>query len=89
MKAAIPSWATFSLRYVLCGKPDCAKRHGPYWYATWKARTGGRTRNRYVGTDARLAQVLHVSARRIATMRTAAMKAARRRAARARARGRR
>ena len=34
-------------RRILCGKPRCAKFHGPYWYAFWKA--GGRTRCRYIG----------------------------------------
>lgn len=32
---------------VLCGKPNCAKLHGPYWYGY---RTlGGRTKKQYFG----------------------------------------
>jgi hypothetical protein len=38
---------TYQLELVLCGKPKCRKRHGPYWYAYWTA--GSRTRKRYIG----------------------------------------
>lgn len=38
---------TYQLERVLCGKGNCAKLHGPYWYAYWKA--GGRVRKRYIG----------------------------------------
>jgi hypothetical protein len=38
---------TYQLELVLCGKPRCRKRHGPYWYAYWSR--GNRTRKRYVG----------------------------------------
>lgn len=38
---------TYQLELVLCGKPRCRKRHGPYWYAYWTK--GRRTHKRYVG----------------------------------------
>jgi len=38
---------TYELRHVLCGKPGCQKKHGPYWYAYWTA--GGRVRTVYIG----------------------------------------
>lgn len=34
---------------VKCGKPDCDKLHGPYWYG-YKT-IGGRVRKRYFGKD--------------------------------------
>lgn len=52
----MPRGATLRRQYVLCGKPHCVRRHGPYWYAFWKE--GGRTRSAYVGSDARLAELL-------------------------------
>lgn len=41
------SSVTYQLELVQCGKPNCRKWHGPYWYAYWSA--GGRTRSLYVG----------------------------------------
>ncbi len=38
---------TYELRAVLCGKPKCARQHGPYWYAYWTQ--GGRVRTVYIG----------------------------------------
>lgn len=38
---------TYELRHVLCGKANCRKLHGPYWYAYWTA--GGRVRTCYIG----------------------------------------
>lgn len=38
---------TYQSRLVLCGKPNCAKLHGPYWYAYWTA--GGRVQTHYIG----------------------------------------
>lgn len=38
---------TYELRHVLCGKANCRKLHGPYWYAYWTA--GGRVRTAYIG----------------------------------------
>lgn len=38
---------TYAQRYVLCGKPRCARWHGPYWYAYWKAK--GKVHSKYVG----------------------------------------
>jgi hypothetical protein len=38
---------TYQLRWVKCGKPNCIKKHGPYWYAFTKV--GGRVHTRYVG----------------------------------------
>lgn len=32
---------------VKCGKRNCDRWHGPYWYAYWRAC--GRTRKRYIG----------------------------------------
>lgn len=40
-------WLTLRLELVLCGKPKCQKRHGPYWYVCW--REGRRTVKAYVG----------------------------------------
>jgi len=42
----------FRRQWILCGKPNCKKKHGPYWYAfrKTKKRTGAmRTVSRYVG----------------------------------------
>lgn len=38
---------TYQRELVLCGKPKCRKRHGPYWYAYWTQ--GRRTMTRYIG----------------------------------------
>lgn len=38
---------TLRLESVLCGKPDCGKLHGPYWYG-W-IRVGLKTRKVYFG----------------------------------------
>lgn len=38
---------TYELRPVLCGKPNCNRHHGPYWYAFWTA--GNRVRTVYIG----------------------------------------
>lgn len=38
---------TYELRPVLCGKPNCLRHHGPYWYAYWTE--GGRVRTAYIG----------------------------------------
>ena len=42
---------SYELRHVLCGKKGCARLHGPYWYAYWRA--GTRTRSYYVGKEFR------------------------------------
>lgn len=42
---------TYQLERVQCGKPRCARWHGPYWYAYWSA--GGRTRSLYIGKKLR------------------------------------
>lgn len=44
---------TYQLEYVKCGKPNCDKWHGPYWYAYWSA--GGKTRSLYLGKTLRTA----------------------------------
>lgn len=44
--------------------------HGPYWFAYWKA--GGRTRCRYVGSDARASVLLAMHARAKAASKTVA-----------------
>jgi hypothetical protein len=33
---------TISKEYVYCGKPDCHRRHGTYYYAYWKDANGNR-----------------------------------------------
>lgn len=38
---------TYELRPVECGKPNCGRLHGPYWYAYWTQ--GGRVRTAYIG----------------------------------------
>jgi len=38
---------TYELRPTLCGKGNCKRHHGPYWYAYWTA--GGRVRTAYIG----------------------------------------
>lgn len=48
----MPRAATLRRQRVKCGKPNCRKWHGPYWYAFWWQ--GDRTRSAYVGSDARL-----------------------------------
>lgn len=55
-KSPVPPSCTLMREYVLCGKPGCAKKHGPYWYAYWKE--GKRTRKRYVGSDQALARLI-------------------------------
>lgn len=45
---------TYELRPVLCGKPNCVRQHGPYWYAYWTA--GGRVRTCYIGKKFRRVQ---------------------------------
>lgn len=40
---------TYQLEFVLCGKPGCSVKHGPYWYAYWKH--GRRTCKSYVGKE--------------------------------------
>lgn len=52
----VPRGATLRRQYVHCGKPRCGRRHGPYWYAFWKK--DGKTRSAYVGSDAKLAELL-------------------------------
>lgn len=42
---------TYELRPVLCGKPNCRRHHGPYWYAYWTQ--GGRVRTVYIGKQFR------------------------------------
>lgn len=42
---------TYQLELVMCGKPRCFKRHGPYWYAYWTM--GRRTRSLYIGKEQR------------------------------------
>jgi hypothetical protein len=42
---------TYQLRPVLCGKPGCARHHGPYWYAYWTQ--GNTVRTRYIGRNFR------------------------------------
>ena len=53
---AIPPTCTLEREYVLCGKPRCSRRHGPYWYAYWKE--GARTRKSYVGSNEALARLI-------------------------------
>ena len=50
----VPATATIKREYVNCGK--CPTQHGPYWYAYWSAK--GKTRKRYIGSDAALADFL-------------------------------
>lgn len=38
---------TYQRELVQCGKADCQKWHGPYWYAYWWH--GKRVRRRYIG----------------------------------------
>jgi hypothetical protein len=38
---------TYELRPTLCGKPNCRRHHGPYWYAYWTQ--GGKVRSVYIG----------------------------------------
>lgn len=45
------SFVTYQRELVRCGKPRCAKLHGPYWYAYWTQ--GGRTRSLYIGKQLR------------------------------------
>lgn len=42
---------TYEQRSTLCGKPGCAKLHGPYWYAYWS--DGGKVRTVYIGREFR------------------------------------
>lgn len=56
-------FVTYQRELVLCGKPRCAKRHGPYWYAYWTS--DDRTRSLYIGKELRPArEVLRERARR-------------------------
>jgi hypothetical protein len=43
----IPKNATIRQEYVKCGELDCKKKHGPYYYAYWKAN--GKLRKKYIG----------------------------------------
>lgn len=38
---------TYQLEFIFCGKANCKKPHGPYWYAYWKS--DNRTVTRYIG----------------------------------------
>lgn len=47
-------------RFTVCGKPGCrcqrGEKHGPFWYLSEKE--AGRTRLRYLGTEAKAQPVL-------------------------------
>jgi hypothetical protein len=40
--------ASYVRKYVRCGKPRCARLHGPYKYLTWRD-DNGRVRTKYAG----------------------------------------
>lgn len=42
---------------VQCGKANCLKWHGPYWYAYWSERN--RTRKLYIGKELLAASVVY------------------------------
>lgn len=49
---------TYQREMVLCGKSDCGKLHGPYWYAYWRCAQRNlfgprRGCKRYIGKDFR------------------------------------
>ncbi|MEO9296111.1 MAG: hypothetical protein ABI347_11020 [Nitrososphaera sp.] len=48
----IPDRATIRSEYIHCGRKDCDKRHGPYYYAYWKQE--GKLRKAYVGSSLEL-----------------------------------
>ena len=54
--AEMPAKVTLRRQLVKCGKRNCARLHGPYWYAEWW--TGGKVRTAYVGTDDALERLL-------------------------------
>lgn len=43
----IPANATIRSEFTKCGKPNCDKLHGPYFYAYWK--DGKKVKKRYIG----------------------------------------
>ena len=45
----IPKNATIRQEYVKCGKFECEKIHGPYYYAYWKEK--GKLKKKYIGKD--------------------------------------
>jgi hypothetical protein len=57
LASKLPSNATFRSQLVQCGKKNCRKWHGPYWYAFWWSK--GRTRSAYVGSLERAAKLQH------------------------------
>ena len=41
----------YRLKNIVCGKANCNKcPHGPYWYFSFKVRTG-KTVEKYIGKD--------------------------------------
>jgi hypothetical protein len=53
VKHELPPKSTLRQELVLCGKPKCAKLHGPYWYGYFRGDgregRGGRLRKVYIG----------------------------------------
>lgn len=45
----VPKNATIRQEYVRCGKYDCDKPHGPYYYAYWK--DNAKLKKKYIGKD--------------------------------------
>lgn len=46
---SIPKNATIRKEYVKCKKPNCRRKHGPYYYAYWKDPETKRLNKKYIG----------------------------------------
>ena len=46
---SLPGNATIRKEYVKCGKSQCHRRHGAYYYAYWKEGNTKKLRKKYIG----------------------------------------
>jgi hypothetical protein len=46
---SLPENATIRKEYVKCGKSQCHRRHGAYYYAYWKEGNTKKLRKKYIG----------------------------------------
>jgi hypothetical protein len=66
MARALPlTGVCFRRQFIHCGKPNCRKWHGPYWYAFYRSRAkrlgverAGATTSAYVGSEEKLVDLL-------------------------------
>jgi hypothetical protein len=46
---SLPENATIRKEYIKCGKELCEQKHGPYYYAYWKAPESKKLKKKYIG----------------------------------------